>query len=154
MKPRFTQIAQTIRNAFGSVLSKTASTVKATGQHTAHKAAGARNLLLTAAVVAGAGYMVWTHPPVHNVARGDVAIRTNQLTGGFDEFREGSMLLLPGLHEVRTFSLRDQVYQPAEGSKAGGSAAFQSVEGMSLGVDMTVRYALDKKHMHNCSVMD
>ncbi len=143
MNPRFTQIAQTIRNAFGGVFAKTASTVKATGQHTVHQAAGARNLLLTAAVVAGAGYMVWTHPPVHNVARSDVAVRTNQLTGGFDEFREGSMVLLPGLHEVRTFSLRDQVYQPAEGSKASGSAAFQSVEGMSLGVDMTVRYALD-----------
>jgi regulator of protease activity HflC (stomatin/prohibitin superfamily) len=143
MNPRFTHIAQTIRNAFGSVFSKTARTVKATGQHTIRKTVGARKLLITAATVAAAGYVVWTHPPVHSVARGDVAIRTNQLTGGYDEFREGSMLLLPGLHEVRTFSLRDQTYQPAGSSQATGASPFQSVEGMSLGVDLMVRYALD-----------
>jgi regulator of protease activity HflC (stomatin/prohibitin superfamily) len=143
MNPRFTQIAQTIRNAFGSVFSKTARTVKITGQHTVRKAAGARSVLITTAVVAAAGYTVWAHPPVHSVARGDVAIRTNQVTGSYDEFREGSMVLLPGLHDVRTFSLRDQVYQPTESSQATGASPFQSVEGMSLGVDLTVRYALD-----------
>jgi regulator of protease activity HflC (stomatin/prohibitin superfamily) len=72
-----------------------------------------------------------------------VAVRTNQITGSTDEIREGSMLLIPGLHAVRTFSLRDQVYQPTESSKADGAAPFQSVEGMSLGVDLTVRYALE-----------
>jgi regulator of protease activity HflC (stomatin/prohibitin superfamily) len=143
MNQRFTQIAQTIRNAFGSVFSKTARTVKVTGQHTIRKTMGARKLLITTAVVAAAGYVVWTHPPVHSVARGDVAIRTNQLTGSYDEFREGSMMLLPGLHEVRIFSLRDQTYQPSGSSQATGASPFQSVEGMSLGVDLTVRYALD-----------
>ena len=52
-------------------------------------------------------------------------------------------MLIPGLHELRTFPLRDQTYQPIESSKATGAAPFQSVEGMSLGVDLTVRYALD-----------
>jgi regulator of protease activity HflC (stomatin/prohibitin superfamily) len=147
MNPRFTKLAQTIRtafgNTFGTVISKTANGVKATSQQTIRGVSGARKLLLTTAVLGAAGYVAWTHPPVHNVARGDVVIRTNQLTGGFDEFREGSMLLLPGVHDVRTFSLRDQIYQPTESSKANGSAPFQSVEGMSLGVDLTVRYALE-----------
>jgi regulator of protease activity HflC (stomatin/prohibitin superfamily) len=143
MNPRFTKLAQSLRNVFAAVFSKTARGVKTTSQHTVRSVSSARKLLLTTAVLGAAGYVLWTHPPVHNVARGDVVIRTNQLTGGFDEFREGSMLLLPGVHDVRTFSLRDQVYQPTESSKANGSAPFQSVEGMSLGVDLTVRYALE-----------
>jgi regulator of protease activity HflC (stomatin/prohibitin superfamily) len=143
MNPRFTKLATSLRNAFYTVFSKTVSGVKTTSQHTISSVSGARKLLLTTAVLGAAGHVLYTHPPVHNVARGDVAVRTNQLTGGFDEFREGSMLLLPGVHDVRTFSLRDQVYQPTESSKANGSAPFQSVEGMSLGVDLTVRYALE-----------
>jgi regulator of protease activity HflC (stomatin/prohibitin superfamily) len=143
MNPRFTKLATSLRSAFSTVFSKTASGVKTTSQHTMRSVSGARKLLLTTAVLGAAGYVLYTHPPVHNVARGDVAIRTNQLTGGFNEFREGSMLMLPGVHELRTFSLRDQVYQPTESSKANGSAPFQSVEGMSLGVDLTVRYALE-----------
>jgi regulator of protease activity HflC (stomatin/prohibitin superfamily) len=143
MNPRFTQIAQTIRTVFSRATTRTTQGVKTASLHTARSIVGARGVLLTTAVVAAVGYGLYTHPPVHNVSRGDVAIRTNQLTGNFDEFREGSMLLIPGLHDVRTFSLRDQTYQPAGGSKADGGAAFQSVEGMSLGVDLTVRYALD-----------
>ena len=147
MNPRFTHIAQTIRNAFGTIFSRTAETLKTTGKSCAQMAAQrtskARGLLITTAVIGAVGYGLWTHPPMHNVAGGDVAVRTNQVTGSTDEIREGSMLLIPGLHAVRTFSLRDQVYQPTESSKADGAAPFQSVEGMSLGVDLTVRYALE-----------
>jgi regulator of protease activity HflC (stomatin/prohibitin superfamily) len=107
------------------------------------KATRARGLLIAAAVVGTSAYVLYQHPPVHNVARGDVAVRTNQFTGGTDEFREGAFLLLPGLHDVRSFSLRDQIYQPRDSSKADGAAPFQSVEGMSLGVDLTLRFALD-----------
>jgi regulator of protease activity HflC (stomatin/prohibitin superfamily) len=147
MNTRFTEIAQTIRNVFGNVFSRTAQTLKTTGKSTAQiatqRASKARGLLITTAVIGAVGYGLWTHPPMHNVARGDVAVRTNQITGSTDEIREGSMLLIPGLHAVRSFSLRDQVYQPTESSKADGAAPFQSVEGMSLGVDLTVRYALE-----------
>ena len=147
MNTRFTHIAQTIRNAFGNIFSRTAEMLKTTGKSTAQVAAQrtskARGLLIATAVIGAVGYVLWTHPPLHNVARGDVAVRTNQVTGSADEIREGSMLLIPGLHAVRTFSLRDQVYQPTESSKADGAAPFQSVEGMSVGVDLTVRYALE-----------
>ena len=147
MNTRFTEIAQTIRNVFGIAFSRTAETLKTTGKSTtqmaSQRASKARGLLITTAVIGAVGYGLWTYPPMHNVARGDVAVRTNQVTGSTDEVREGSMLLIPGLHAVRTFSLRDQVYQPTESSKADGAAPFQSVEGMSLGVDLTVRYALE-----------
>jgi len=100
---------------------------------------GQRRMLLTIGIAALGAWAIVTHPPVQNVPRGDVAVRSNQLTGGSTEFREGSVWVLPGLHELRRLSLRDQVYRPA----AAHAAAFQSVEGLSFGVDIAVRYALD-----------
>jgi regulator of protease activity HflC (stomatin/prohibitin superfamily) len=57
--------------------------------------------------------------------------------------------VLPGLHEARVFSVRDQVYRPAQSSRADGPAPFQSVEGLSLGVDVSVRYALDAARLRS-----
>ncbi|OOG43818.1 SPFH domain-containing protein [Polaromonas sp. A23] len=139
MNPRLTDIAQSISAAFSSALHGAQNI----GTQAAGRAGSARGLLIATAAVGAVGYFLWTHPPVQNVARGDVAIRTNQLTGSVGEFRDGTLMALPGLHEVRAFSLRDQVYQPTDSSKANGPAPFQSIEGMSLGVDLTVRYALD-----------
>ena len=102
-----------------------------------------RGLLIAALAVGGVAYLVLQHPPVQTVTRGDIAIRTNQITGNTDAFRDGTLVVLPGLHEVRTLSLRDQTYQAVDSSKADGPAPFQSIEGMSLGIDLTVRYALE-----------
>jgi hypothetical protein len=135
MNLRFTRIALRLRAIFSRGVHGTRR-IAATG---VQRAAGAGGLMIATAVAAGAGYLLWVHPPMESVARGDVAIRTNQLTGSVDEFREGSLLLLPGLHEVRTFSLRDQVYRPEGSSRADGPSPFQSVEGMSLGVEKPAR---------------
>jgi hypothetical protein len=59
------------------------------------------------------------------------------------QFGQGSLWVLPGLHQVHRFSIRDQVYRPTKSSKADGEAPFQSLEGLSLGVDLSVRYAVD-----------
>jgi regulator of protease activity HflC (stomatin/prohibitin superfamily) len=77
------------------------------------------------------------------VARGEVGIRMNRLSGELSESRDGSVLVFPGLHDLRIFSLRDQVYRPADSTRADGPSPFQSVEGLSLGIDVAVRYALD-----------
>ncbi len=94
-------------------------------------------------VLAVAGAALYRHPPFQSVARGEVAIRANRLTGDVSEWRDGPVLALPGLHELRVFSLREQVYRPVESARADGRSPFQSVEGLSLGVDVSVRYALD-----------
>ncbi len=86
---------------------------------------------------------MYKHPPVKTVARGEMGVRLNRVTGAVDEWREGSALAVVGVHDVRVFSLRDQVYRPADSARADGPAPFQSVEGLSLGVEMSVRYALD-----------
>src|SRR5438552_119457 len=70
---------------------------------------GQRRTILTLGVAALGAWVLVNHAPLHSVPRGDVGVRTNQLTGTSDQFREGSVLVLPGLHEMRLLTLRDQV---------------------------------------------
>ena len=103
----------------------------------------ARGPLVAVAVLGALGVLLWANPPLQTVERGDVGLRSNRFTGATDQFREGSVLVLPGVHGMRHFSLRDQVYRPVQSASAKGEAPFQSVEGLSVGVDISVRYALD-----------
>ncbi|HJW10154.1 MAG TPA: SPFH domain-containing protein [Albitalea sp.] len=103
----------------------------------------ARGIVVTLLVLSAAGYALVRHPPAQTIERGQLGVRTNRLSGDVDLFGEGSAWVLPGLHELRQVSLRDQVYRPLQSSKATGESPFQSVEGLSIGVDLSVRYALD-----------
>ncbi len=105
--------------------------------------AGQRRTLITLAAACGFAVVVCLHPPIQSVAHGDVAVRTNQLTGSMSRHDEGGVWVLPVLHELRRFNLRDQVYHPA----GNDDAPFQSVEGLSFGMDVAVRYALDPTHL-------
>ena len=104
---------------------------------------GARVFIVVVIAFAAAGYAIYRHPPLKSIARGELGIRVNRLTGEVEETRDASVLVLPGLHELRVFSVRDRVYRAADSARADGAAPFQSVEGLSLGVDVSVRYALD-----------
>ena len=101
-------------------------------------------LILAALALAAAALLaLYYYPPVKSLGRGIIGVRANLLTGEVSEWRAGSMLVIPGVHEMRTFPLRDQTYRPAEIARADGPAPLQSMEGLSLGVDLSVRYALD-----------
>jgi regulator of protease activity HflC (stomatin/prohibitin superfamily) len=105
---------------------------------------GARPLIVALVALGSMGYAMYRNPPLKAMARGELGIRFNRLTGEMDEARDGaSLLILPGLHDLRTFSLRDRVYRPTEIARADGASPVQSVEGLSFGVDVSVRYALD-----------
>lgn len=99
--------------------------------------------LTGAGVVVISGYELYSHPPFKTLEPSEVGVRTNRLTGDITELHEGVAMVVPGLHELRRYSLLDQVYHPEKNTKANGAAPFQSVEGLSIGVDVTVRYALD-----------
>ena len=105
--------------------------------------AGAKGFLISLVVLGITGYALYRHPPMQNVGRGEIGVRVNQLTGDVSEWRDGSVLVMPGLHAMRVYSLRDQTYQPEQIRSAEGAAPLQSVEGLSLGIDLSVRYALD-----------
>lgn len=116
---------------------------RAGAARTAAGAGRAPGALLALALVAGVGYVVYSHPPMVNVARGEVGVRANRVTGAVSQWRDGAVFVLPGLHAMTVYSLRDRTYQPEGVRRADGPAPLQSVEGLSLGVDLSVRYALD-----------
>ena len=101
-------------------------------------------LPVTVVAVAGASAaLLVLHPPLQGVGRGEVGVRVNRLTGNVSEWGAGSVLVVPGLQQMRVFSLRDQTWRAAQMASAEGPAPLQSVEGLSLGADLTVRYAID-----------
>lgn len=99
-------------------------------------------ILIVAIAVASAAALV-VRPPLQGVGRGEVGIRINHLTGNVSEWGEGSVFVLPGLQQMRVFTLRDQSWRATQMASAEGPAPLQSVEGLSLGADLTVRYAID-----------
>ncbi|MDB5768350.1 MAG: spfh domain / band 7 family protein [Collimonas fungivorans] len=126
-----------------ALLTTTISAIGATLVGLARAARRAWILLLALALIGGSGYELITHPPFKTLEPGEVGIRANKLTGGTTEVKDGLVVVIPGLHELRRYSLLDQVYRPVRSSKANGEAPFQSIEGLSLGVDLTIRYAID-----------
>jgi regulator of protease activity HflC (stomatin/prohibitin superfamily) len=101
-----------------------------------------RRVLAAFALCGAAAFVLLSHP-LRAIAPGEMAVRWNRLTGGLSELREGWAVVLPGLHELRRYSLRDQIYRPRHSARAGGESPYQSVEGLSIGVEVSVRYALD-----------
>jgi regulator of protease activity HflC (stomatin/prohibitin superfamily) len=71
--------------------------------------------------------------------------------GSVSVYTSGTMLVLPGFHLVRRYSIRDQVYRPTASASATGSAPFQSVEGLSIGVDLTVRWTVNRARLAQMS---
>lgn len=101
-----------------------------------------RKVLVLAILAAGA-YELYQHPPVETIGSQQVGIRLNRLTGSVTEVGEGMCLMIPGIHSLRRFPLQDQIYRPTGSAKANGAAPFQSSEGLSIGVELAIRYALD-----------
>jgi regulator of protease activity HflC (stomatin/prohibitin superfamily) len=104
-----------------------------------------------AALLALFAYGLYSHPPFATVRRGEVLVRTDVLDGSVTVFTGGTVPVLPGIHQVRCYSIRDQVYRPAESATATGPAPFQSIEGLSIGVDLTVRWTIDRARLAQMS---
>jgi regulator of protease activity HflC (stomatin/prohibitin superfamily) len=97
--------------------------------------------------VVGVVAMAVATRPVTMVEPGQVGLRTNLLTGGTAELREGWALLVPHVHRLHLYSLKDQVFRPERSTRADGDAPFQSAEGLSIGIEVSIRYALDPAHI-------
>ncbi|MBV9698328.1 MAG: prohibitin family protein [Gammaproteobacteria bacterium] len=110
-----------------------------------------RRALLGGVLLVAVGIGLWRHPPAAAVHRSEILVRTNAVDGSTHAYTAGTVLVIPGLHEIRRFPLRDQVYRPLEGARAAGPAPFQSKEGLSLGVDLTVRWAIDRTRIAQLS---
>ena len=103
--------------------------------------------LTLVAVGVAAAWGLWTHAPLRNVPNGQVGVRMNRLTGDSSVVRAGTAFVFPGLQDLRLYDLHEQVFHPTDSTSASGPSPFQSVEGLSLGVDVTAHYALDPAHV-------
>ncbi len=92
-------------------------------------------------LVGGAFWLIKT-PPIHTVDPGSLTVRVNKLSGAAVAATDGVMLAVPGIHRIYSVDMREQSYRPA---RAGNEDGFQSTEGLSFGLDVAVRYALDMK---------
>ena len=110
-----------------------------------------RGRVVITAVMVLIVYGLCTHPPFDSVQRGEVLARSDALDGSVRVYTEGTVLVMPGIHQVRRYSIRDQVYRMTESAGATGSAPFQSVEGLSIGVDLAVRWTVDRARLAQMS---
>ena len=143
MSNRIKSIVTAVTETFAKLSRGSARTAKvAAGTTVTIGASLLQRRLLVGSVVAVAaiGYGLYTHPPIRSVAAGDTGVRINRFTGSVSEWRDGTVLVMPGLHQWRTLQLRDHAYRPAA---KDGAASFQSVEGLSFGADLVIRYAVD-----------
>jgi regulator of protease activity HflC (stomatin/prohibitin superfamily) len=99
--------------------------------------------VMVVGVLALVVYGLCVHPPWDSVRRGEVLARSDNFDGSVRIYTAGTVLVLPAIHQVRRYSIRDQVYRPTESASATGSAPFQSIEGLSIGVDLAVRWSVD-----------
>lgn len=106
-----------------------------------------RRGIAVAMICGGSGYALYRNPPLDFVRRGEVGVRSNALFGSARLFHAGPVLVVPRLHTLRRYAVQDRIYRPSASAAANGAAPFQSIEGLSLGVDITVRYALDVEHL-------
>lgn len=105
--------------------------------------------LLVLGLFGAGGYLLLKHPPLETIPPGAIGIRTNSFSGDSIKVSQGNVWVLPGLHSLRVYPLRDQIYRPEQSTKASGESPFQSVEGLSLGVDVSIRYALDPAKLNS-----
>src|ERR1700677_5117759 len=107
--------------------------------------------VVVTAVLVSIVYGLCTHPPFESVRRGELLARTDALDGSVNVYTAGTVLVLPGIHQVRHYSIRDQVYRPTDSASATGPAPFQSIEGLSIGVDLAVRWTVDRARLAQMS---
>ncbi|HEX4647729.1 MAG TPA: SPFH domain-containing protein, partial [Steroidobacteraceae bacterium] len=151
MTDRLTAALELVRRVLIEPLVRLGGAFGALARRTVAGAYRLRVRLVIAALLAACVYAFYSHPPFATVRRGEVLVRTNLFDGSSSAYGGGTVLLLPGVHQGRSFPTRDQVYQPTDSTSATGRAPFQSNEGLSVGVDLTVRWAIDRTRIARMS---
>jgi regulator of protease activity HflC (stomatin/prohibitin superfamily) len=110
-----------------------------------------RQRFVIAVLLTAFAYCLYACPPFATARRGEVLVRANVFNGSVSAYTAGTVPVLPGIQQVRRYSTRDQVYRPIDSASATGPAPFQSNEGLSIGVDLTVRWAIDRARIAQMS---
>jgi len=105
----------------------------------------------TAVFLVALAYYLYCRPPFAIARRGELLVRSNEMNGTVAAYSAGTVLVVPGVHQTRRFDIRDQFYRSTASASATGSGAFQSNEGLSIGVELTVRWAIDRTRLARMS---
>ncbi len=151
MPNRMDALLEFLRRAIGEPLGRLIGAVARGVRGSSVEAYRRRRRVGIVALLALVALGLYTHPPFAAVRRGEVLVRTDMLDGSVTVFTAGTVAVLPGIHQVRCYSIRDQVYRPVESATATGRAPFQSIEGLSIGVDVTVRWTVDRARLAQMS---
>ena len=151
MSDRFDVLLQFLRRTLFAPLARLSVLLMATARTCVSLLYRRRTRLAFAVLLAGLAYGLYVHPLFATVHRSEVLVRTNAFDGSASAYTAGAVLVLPGIHQGRRYSTRDQVYRLSESASATGKAPFQSNEGLSIGVDLTVRWAIDRARIAQMS---
>jgi regulator of protease activity HflC (stomatin/prohibitin superfamily) len=135
----------------GSACSRSVRALGAAARALLSSARRVRGRMIAAAILIVAAYELHAHPPFASVQPSEVLVRTNVLDGSASAYQRGTVWILPGIHQLRRYATRDQVFRPTDGTSATGKAPFQSSEGLSIGVDLAVRWAIDRERVAQMS---
>ena len=147
MSERLEAALAALRRAIGVPLARITNALRGLFRSTLTGVSRLRARLVLAVLLIAVGFVLYRHPPLVTVHRSEIVVRTNALDGSARAYSAGTLLALPGVHQLRRFPTRDQVYRPLESASATGPAPFQSNEGLSIGVDLTVRWAIDRSRV-------
>jgi regulator of protease activity HflC (stomatin/prohibitin superfamily) len=151
MSGRFAALRDLLRRVLITPLGLLAGLVAGGARDLAGSVSRRRWGIVLAALCVLAAYELYERPLFATVRRGEVVVRTNVLDSSVSAFSGGTVLVIPGLQVARHYSTRDQDYRPVESASATGPAPFQSNEGLSIGVDLTVRWAIDRTRIARLS---
>src|SRR5688572_30838210 len=104
MLHRLKPLVEAIRHSFSTAapaLQRAAAAAKFHALRGVSHLRSAKGALVLVAMAGGIGYVLYTEPPMRTVGRAEVGVRMNTLTGGVSEFRDGSVLVVPGIHQMR-----------------------------------------------------
>ncbi len=151
MAGRLEALLEFVQRALVGRLSRLGAVLAGAVRAVAVTARSLRWRLAMAALLAAFTYSLYAYPPFATARRGEVLVRLNLFNGSVSAYTAGTVPVLPAIHQVRRYSTRDQVYRPIESASATGSAPFQSNEGLSIGVDLTVRWTIDRARIAQMS---
>lgn len=106
-----------------------------------------RAALPLAALAAIAGGGLWLAEKRMDIPRGERLVRTNTFSGSTEVLADGPAWVLPSLHRARLLPARDIALRAARLARHDSPQALQTVEGLSVGLEVNLRVALDDQRL-------
>ncbi len=106
-----------------------------------------RTVLPLAVLAALGGGGAWLAQQRVEIPRGERLVRTNTLSGNSEVLSHGAAWVLPVVHQTRLLPARDITLSATRLARHDSPQALQTIEGLSVGLEVTVRLALDEQRL-------